>query len=492
MDAQSAFDDPKRSDYVLVLKTGPSVHKRVHVQKDTLSLNSKYFKALFTNKMKESHEMEASIETSAYEAALLYAIIRSLFSGRLTLPSLGELSRLEQGQEPATESEIQQDETRGQKRKCPDNEKGKQKQEEKADKVAEIGKQSECSIDPQEFQVRVYVDTLKLLDKFDFDTKFFEECVDLLKKEKPSVSNACYGLSILGDSLQHIEQLKEYTQSLVDFLVQTYVNFDKSWKEKHFLQLPAIGVRILLESDDLLVSCEATILQALRRWINHSPNERACYLPELLPLVRFPQIDLVYLADYVSGSNNFFTCGCEELAELINGVILYHSFPYRHQHKETGCLPNKRFPADWLKKRAGYKDVEESETIDWECSLDLNNQESKVFYFRGVFYYSTLLTEQKDGEHWFSVKADRLLTSGEDDGRYTNLNIKHTFSAFNYQTNTRNLLRQDCTLSGAGMGYLINKILKLDENPLPYIKLNTEGKKIVHLFSSLKSIQATK
>eukprot|EP01112_Ceratiomyxa_fruticulosa_P015264 TRINITY_DN4464_c0_g1_i8.p1 TRINITY_DN4464_c0_g1~~TRINITY_DN4464_c0_g1_i8.p1 ORF type:complete len:491 (-),score=86.88 TRINITY_DN4464_c0_g1_i8:231-1703(-) len=482
------FDNPKYSDYVLVLKSGTIVHRKMHVSNLILSSHSKYFVALFTNDMKETREKEVEIELSSCESALFYSIIKSLYTGDLILPTLGELRDLEVEQEQQIDlSENGQDAKRGEKGKSPIKVRGKIKKE--ADKKEE---ESEFPVDSEEFQkVQVYVDAMNLLDRFSIE-KRFKNCVDLLKKERNSILSACYQLSVLDESLEHITEVKDYKQLLLDFLAKEYVNFDKLWNSNEFLQLPYIALKSIFENDDLLVSCEATVLQALRKWINRNPEKRACYLTELLPLVRFTQIDLLYLTDYVMGYNNFFEVdgGCDDLSKLTFGAIRFHSFNIL-RFREQGCFPKGDFPESWLKKRAGYKAVETSETVDWQCDLDLGYQDSEEFYFRGVFFYFDVII-QNENEHSFSIRPNRVEISGENDDRKTNNNLRYTLQAFNYQTRARDYLFQDCTMSGVNMGELIDEKLKLSQNASPYIKPNREGKRIVHLFAYLTSIKTTK
>eukprot|EP01112_Ceratiomyxa_fruticulosa_P004282 TRINITY_DN1474_c0_g5_i2.p1 TRINITY_DN1474_c0_g5~~TRINITY_DN1474_c0_g5_i2.p1 ORF type:complete len:498 (-),score=93.68 TRINITY_DN1474_c0_g5_i2:110-1603(-) len=490
-----AFDNPKHSDYTLTFKSGATVHRRMHANSLILSSYSKYFVALFTNDMKETHEKEVDIELSSYDAALFYSVIKSFYTGELTLPSLSELSVLEQQGQQTNANETQQEERpkRGRKRKIPDNKgKGKGKEIEEEKNEEEKREESEFPVDSEEFQkVQVYVDVIKLLDRFGIE-KRFKNCVDLLKKERKSVLSACYQLSILNGVLEHIAEMKEYKPSLVDFITKEYINFDKLWDKDEFLQLPSIALKSILESDDLLVSCEATVLQALRKWINHKPEKRECYLPELLPLVRFTQIDLVYLTDYLLGANNFFEVEgeCDVFLGLLHGVIRYHSLNHIY-NRGIGCFPDGDFINEWLKKRAGYKEVEKSQTIDWECNLEEHCQDSRKFYFRGVFYYFELFVQHV--EHVFCIKPDRVLTSGGNDGRFTNNHIQYTLSALNYQTKELDYLYRNCITSGVNQGKRTNEKLKISQSTSPYIKPNTEGKKrIVHLFASIKSVQVAK
>eukprot|EP01112_Ceratiomyxa_fruticulosa_P011831 TRINITY_DN3249_c0_g1_i1.p1 TRINITY_DN3249_c0_g1~~TRINITY_DN3249_c0_g1_i1.p1 ORF type:complete len:522 (-),score=104.54 TRINITY_DN3249_c0_g1_i1:250-1815(-) len=490
------FDNPKFSDYVVVLKSGTVIHRKVHVSKLTLSSQSDYFLALFTNDMKETREKEVEIELSSYEAALFYCIIKSLYTGDLVLPSFSELTELahEQPEQPQTrEIEKQQGAKRGRKRKNPDKGKGKEKeaekQENKKGKEKEVEKEegSEFLVDNEEAQkVQVYVDVMKLLDRFSIKTGF-KNCVGLFKKERNSVLSACYQLSILGDFFQHIAEVKEYKQFLLDFIVKEYVNFDRMWKKEDFLQLPSFALQGILKSNHLQVSCEATVLQALRKWINHNPSKRGCYLPELLPLVRFVQISLAYLTDYVLGYDNFFEVKSEdnELFKFALGAVRYHSFDDEHRHRENSCFPDKYFPSDWLKERAGYGELEISPTIDWECDLGLPKQRTSTFYFRGVFYSLHLHTHTDRIS--FSIRPERLLTSGEDDRRLTNNNVEYRISAFNYQTNRREFIIQESTVKGVNLARNILQELRLDQNPAPYIQPNTEGKRVVRLFVSLLS-----
>jgi len=509
-----AFDNPKHSDYTLVLKSKQTIHKTIHVSNLVLSSHSKYFMALFTNQMKETHQKEVEIELSSYESSLFYEIIKSLYTGQLSLPSLSSLSfELEQSQQ-TQENENENKKKRGRKPKkktttgnTKKGGKGKKRKVDSSDEKEGSGKgnndqsskeldneEEEFPIDAEEFKrVRVYVDVMKLLDRFSIE-KRFSHCVTLFNKENRSIQSGCFQLSVLSDLFEHIAEIKEYKNSVVDSLLKEYINFDQLWSEKEFLQLPFVVIHAIFQRDDLLVSCEQTVLQALRKWINHKPTQRIHYLPELISLVRMTQIKFGYLADYVMGYDCFFDFQDEfkEVFKLfqkyLNGAIRYHSLNLDNTFDiETGCFQEKTLPSNWLQKRVGYKVDETSETIDWECDLDEAEQLSELFYFRGVFYHFNLVLQ--DDEHYFCIEPNRLLTSGEDDGRYTNVNIKYTISAFNYQTNTRDYLRRDFTVNAVNIGYVIDEKLKLNENTSPYIKPNAGSKRMVHLFASIKSYQ---
>ncbi|XP_036435582.1 kelch-like protein 10 [Colossoma macropomum] len=56
---------------------------------------------------------------------------------------------------------------------------------------------------------------------------------------------------------------------------------------EEFLELSLTQLSSIIEKDNLKVKQEEMLLQAIRRWISHKPNERKEHLPTLLPKVRW-------------------------------------------------------------------------------------------------------------------------------------------------------------------------------------------------------------
>eukprot|EP01112_Ceratiomyxa_fruticulosa_P022945 TRINITY_DN8574_c0_g1_i1.p1 TRINITY_DN8574_c0_g1~~TRINITY_DN8574_c0_g1_i1.p1 ORF type:complete len:412 (-),score=67.80 TRINITY_DN8574_c0_g1_i1:63-1298(-) len=387
------FDNPKHSDCTLVLKSDGTIHKTIHVSNAVLSTHSPYFVALFTNNMKETHQREIEIELSSYEAELFYSIIRLLYSGNLVLPSLSDLyfgakkhgvGSDENGQSESLES------------KSPDEAENENKQREEEEGAS----WSEDAMN----KAQICADIIKLLDRFEIQ-KRVSHCLELMREGTLLIKSACFCLFAIGDLHDHIPEVKQYKQTLVNFLVNEYRNFDKLWNRDDFLQLPFGVVKGIFQSHDLLVSCEETVLQALRKWVNHNPNERVYYLAELLPLVRFFQIELNFLTDYVLDYDFF------ELGDFREPFALLQTYLFATiQFNDLGSFTDT-FPKNWLVRRAGYKLKEVSETIEWEYDLsDLTSQFSKSFYFSGVYYNFSF--EPRDKKHCLAIRPDRFATCG--------------------------------------------------------------------------------
>lgn len=94
----------------------------------------------------------------------------------------------------------------------------------------------------------------------------------------------------------------------------------------------------LLSSDDLNVTSEEHIFQALMRWINHDLANRKTYIARLLALVKLPLLDPAFLADHVD-----IVVGLDPVCQkLLMEAMKWHLLPERRlQMVSTRTRPRK-------------------------------------------------------------------------------------------------------------------------------------------------------
>lgn len=67
-----------------------------------------------------------------------------------------------------------------------------------------------------------------------------------------------------------------------------------------YLNLSICDLKELVTSDELHVTSEQQVFEAVLRWVKHDEENRVKNLPELLALVRLPLLSPEYLADHVA------------------------------------------------------------------------------------------------------------------------------------------------------------------------------------------------
>lgn len=76
-------------------------------------------------------------------------------------------------------------------------------------------------------------------------------------------------------------------------------------KNQEFLMLSADDVATLLQSDDLNVSSEESVFDALLRWLEHEPKTRQQEASRLLAFVKLPLLSPAFLTDHVENNEMF-------------------------------------------------------------------------------------------------------------------------------------------------------------------------------------------
>ncbi|XP_077294026.1 kelch-like protein 35 [Arctopsyche grandis] len=97
----------------------------------------------------------------------------------------------------------------------------------------------------------------------------------------------------------------------------TLENFETLHKTQVFLNLPTNTVIEILKSDDLIVSSEEDVFNAVKLWVNHDDANRKLELVQLMGSVRLSLLSIKFLVDEVMT----FCHSCAEYLSSIRQVI---------------------------------------------------------------------------------------------------------------------------------------------------------------------------
>ena len=87
--------------------------------------------------------------------------------------------------------------------------------------------------------------------------------------------------------------------------IYTNEHFTEVIKNQEFLLLSADDVATLLQSDDLNVSSEEHVFDALLKWLEYDPKNRKQEASRLLAFVKLPLLSPAFLADHVENNEMF-------------------------------------------------------------------------------------------------------------------------------------------------------------------------------------------
>lgn len=130
----------------------------------------------------------------------------------------------------------------------------------------------------------------------------------------------CLGIAVFAENQGCISLLQEATAYISQHFMQVICN-------QEFLQLSLDQMTNLLSSDDLNVTSEEHIFNALMSWIQHDPINRKPFLGQLLALVKLPLLEPAFLTDHVEN-----TIGTDPVCQkLIMEAMKWHLLPERRQ-----------------------------------------------------------------------------------------------------------------------------------------------------------------
>lgn len=126
---------------------------------------------------------------------------------------------------------------------------------------------------------------------------------------------SCIGILNLAES-HVLTTLKNHSEEYITS------HFSQVAKQQDFLELPADSLETVLQRDDLDVTCEECVFQALMRWVRASREERRPFLAQLLSYVRLPLLEPAFFVEKVESDE--LIRGCAEAFPLLQEVRQYH------------------------------------------------------------------------------------------------------------------------------------------------------------------------
>lgn len=120
-------------------------------------------------------------------------------------------------------------------------------------------------------------------------------CQFLIKELHPS---NCLGIKKFADihgCAQLLEKSNDYTNE----------HFMEVIKNQEYLALSVEDVTLLLQSDDLNVSTEESVFDALLKWLEFDPTNRKSKASDLLAFVKLPLLSPAFLTDHVENNEMF-------------------------------------------------------------------------------------------------------------------------------------------------------------------------------------------
>lgn len=117
-----------------------------------------------------------------------------------------------------------------------------------------------------------------------------QACSEFLEKQLDP-SN-CLGIRLFAEN-HHCDLLQQAAE------LYTFKYFDDVTKHEEFQSLCFGDVEDLLRSDEIQVSSEESVFEAMISWVRHSPSTRERFLPQLLNFVRLPLLSARYITDVI-------------------------------------------------------------------------------------------------------------------------------------------------------------------------------------------------
>ncbi|CDQ60633.1 unnamed protein product [Oncorhynchus mykiss] len=144
----------------------------------------------------------------------------------------------------------------------------------------------------------------------------------------PRVVEACAGF--LADSLQpescvgvlrlaEAHSLPALRDRVQDYLVS---EFSRVVQHEEYLELPAGALQNAMKRDDLGVTREESVFEALMRWVRAKEEERCLLLAGLLSYVRLPLLEPAYFLETVEADQ--LIRRCDEAFTLLQEARTYH------------------------------------------------------------------------------------------------------------------------------------------------------------------------
>ncbi|KAM3862011.1 kelch-like protein 6 [Diretmus argenteus] len=153
---------------------------------------------------------------------------------------------------------------------------------------------------------------LEAASQFQF-LRVVEACAGFLSKSLHPES--CIGVLCLADS-HALPALRTRAQ---DYIIS---EFFQVCQQEEFLELPAEALASVLQTDDLNVTFEECVFEALMRWVRAKEDERCPLLARLLSHVRLPLLEPAYFVEKVESDE--LIRRCSEAFPLLQEARTFH------------------------------------------------------------------------------------------------------------------------------------------------------------------------
>eukprot|EP01113_Clastostelium_recurvatum_P030900 TRINITY_DN3805_c0_g1_i1.p1 TRINITY_DN3805_c0_g1~~TRINITY_DN3805_c0_g1_i1.p1 ORF type:complete len:509 (-),score=109.67 TRINITY_DN3805_c0_g1_i1:32-1558(-) len=238
------------------------------------------------------------------------------------------------------------------------------------------------------------IDLLKMVtlaDKYSVPCAV-EEAARLLSRGTYTVEECCKFLD-LPEKIAPNSALVKLIEVASASIVKEFEDFDKMWSHDSFLGLSARGVVEVLKSNNLKVSSENTVYQAVRTWVVRD-TAREHYIPLLIPYIRWPMMTRNFLLDVVK----------DDVLFKHNALQFAHYVAQAMEHHMAGEERTKVIPVvsdkSLVTTRTGYQTLLKAELL-WDLKpvsamlRDGSTRKSPVQYLAG---YKIWLKVEKKAE----------------------------------------------------------------------------------------------
>ncbi|KAG0563452.1 hypothetical protein KC19_8G032600 [Ceratodon purpureus] len=150
-------------------------------------------------------------------------------------------------------------------------------------------------------------------------------------KRFPNTSSDCLLVLGLPESLKAERSIQPVVEHCRSYLASQFQ--DISSKKGDFLSLSIEGVKVILDSDALMVAYEEEVFQILLDWIEancRTPDEKQVAVEEVAGVIRFPWMTGDFLIDVVSTNPQMQSTACQA---LLMEALRFKSFTHARQQQ---------------------------------------------------------------------------------------------------------------------------------------------------------------
>ncbi|XP_001606539.1 kelch-like protein 5 [Nasonia vitripennis] len=217
--------------------------------------------------------------------------------------------------------------------------------------------------------------------------------------------------------------------------VYTNDHFMEVIKNQEFLLLSADDVATLLQSDDLNVSSEESVFDALLRWLEHDPKNRKQEASRLLAFVKLPLLSPTFLTDHVENNEMFQEQRSAQV--LIMEALKYHLLPERRPMLQSNRTRPRKATVGQLLAIGGMDANKGATAID-------------VFSLRENTWKTLANMSSRRLQFGAAVVEKKLVVAGGRDG----LKTLSTVECFDFKTKTWSYL-PPMTIPRHGLGVAV-------------------------------------